>query len=170
MVQSTDLGEEARSRYVTHRAKVGAGLCILEPMSVSRKTIGIAACFSLLMLQLSGLHVHADEHGYIGVPETSHSHSHTHGHHADHPHGSAHVDEESGAPGHDYDGARDVSLLDLAFSVFKLTLVFLVFVFLLTVFSQVRSLVGTGFVYRILSGRHTRWRPPLRAPPTLATI
>lgn len=142
-------------------------------MCLTGKTIGTAACFSLLMLQLSGLHVHADQDGYIGVPETSYSHTHAHGHHgADRRDGSAvvDIDAEFSVPSHDYDDARDVSLSDLALSAFKLTLAFLLFVFLFTIFPRNRTLVGTDFVYPILSGRRTRWRPPLRAPPPLASI
>lgn len=155
-----------------NRAKTGARPCILGTMFCSSKTIGVAACFSLLMLQLSGPHIHADEHGYIGVPETSYSHSHTHDDHgADHHDGGVtHADEESGASGRDYGDARDVSLLDLALSAFKLTLALLVFAFLFTILPRVRTPVSADFVQPILSGRHTRWRPPLRAPPLLATV
>jgi hypothetical protein len=31
-----------------------------------------------------------------------------------------------------------------------------------------RAFASADVVYRVLSGRHTRWRPPLRAPPQLA--
>lgn len=142
-------------------------------MCLTRKTIGVAACLSLVMLQLSGLHLHADAHGYIGGPETSYSHTHTHDHHgADHHDRSdaADGDDASSAPGHDYDDARDVSLLDLALNTFKSTLAILAFVLLLPIAPRVRALACADLAYPILSGRHTRWRPPLRAPPPLASI
>ena len=142
-------------------------------MRFVRKTIGITACFSLLMLQLSGLHMHADAHGYIGVPETPYSHIHTHEHHGLLHHdgtGVAHADEDRAASGHDYDDARDVSLLDLALSTFKLTLATLALVCLFLISPRVGTPVRLHFVYPVLSGRHTRWRPPLRAPPLLASI
>jgi len=136
------------------------------------KPVGIAACLSLLLLQLSGLHVHADEHGYIGAPETSYEHSHVHHdhrvsqgqQHAD----SAHPDHEAADAAHDNGDARDLSFFDLALSGFKLPLAILSLVALLVVLPRVRTLASEELVRPVLSGRHTRWRPPLRAPPRAA--
>lgn len=133
------------------------------------KPLAIAACLSLLSLQLSGVHVHADDTGYIGVPETSFTH--IHGHHDHHEAHHASVDSTDHA-GHseashtdDYEDARDVSLLDLALGLIKMLLAILALVLLFAVFPLIRTLASAGVVYPILSGRHTRWRPPLRAPP-----
>ena len=125
-----------------------------------KKPCVAAASVCLLMLQLSGAHVHADETGYIGLPEVSYKHSH--GHHDD---GDAHH-HDAGAEdsGGDRD-MRDVSLLDAALSTFKMPLALLAFLILIVAVSTFRRLISTDYIYPILSGRHTRWRPPLRAPP-----
>jgi hypothetical protein len=129
----------------------------------------IAACLSLLFLQLSGIHVHADENGYIGVPETPFSHSHVHhDHHDGHRTGAANVDHSNhGGPGDSggFEDARDVSLLNLALSIFKMPLAIFALVVLFALLPSVKEFLSFHFVYRVLSGRHTRWRPPLRAPP-----
>jgi len=112
-------------------------------------------------MQLSGVHVHADEDGYIGAPETPFSHSHVH-----HDHHDAHHADNGGVGAVSDSGeARDVSLLDLALSLFKLPLAILALVLLFALFPSIKAHVSLDFVYRVLSGRHTRWRPPLRAPP-----
>ena len=132
------------------------------------KPIAFVAGLCFLMLQWSGLHVHADEAGYVGGPETAYTHSHAHHDH----HDALHADEWSDhvVPGdpsahHDYGDARDVSLLDQALVAFKSPLAILPLVFLFVVFPFIRTLVAAEIAYRVLSGRHTRWRPPLRAPP-----
>ena len=124
-------------------------------------SLAIIACLGLLSVQLSGVHVHADEDGYIGVPETPFSHSRVH-----HDHHDAHHADEGGS-GTIGDGgeARDVSLLDIALSLFKLSLALLALVLLFALFPSIKAHISFAFVYRVLSGRHTRWRPPLRAPP-----
>ena len=126
------------------------------------KPLAIAACLSLLSLQFSGVHVHADESGYVGAPETSFSHSHSHDDHdaAAHHGGTRHDDHAA-----NYEGARDVSVLDLALGLFKLPLALLALFLLFAIFPRVKTLAGTEIAYPVLSGRHTRWRPPLRAPP-----
>jgi len=125
------------------------------------KPLVIVACLSLLFLQLSGVHVHADASGYVGVPETPFTHSHVHHDH----HDAHHADAGGAGPISGGEEARDVSLLDLALSLFKVQLAILALVVLFALFPSVRVLLSFDFVYRILSGRHTRWRPPLRAPP-----
>ena len=137
-------------------------------MRRSRVFLVLAACLSLLSLQLSGVHVHADDGGYVGAPETPFTHSHGRHDHGDAHHGSSdaagHVDHDSG-PAHDYEGAEDVSLLELALGTFKMPIAILALFLLFLVLSRIRSLCASEFVSRVLSGRHTRWRPPLRAPP-----
>jgi hypothetical protein len=131
--------------------------------------LALAACLSLLSMQLSGVHVHADDSGYVGVPEASFTHSH--GHHVhdnEHHGGNAKVDHGhrgDSAPAHDYEHAKDVSVPDLALGTFKLPLAIPAPILLFTEFPAIRTLASTDFVFPVLSGRHTRWRPPLRAPP-----
>jgi len=134
-----------------------------------RNHLAFAACLNLLSLQLSGLHVHADETGYIGAPETPFTHSHFHHDHSDAHHGGTDTTDDGGHKSanlaHDHEDAKDVSLLDLALSAFKMPLAILSLFLLFTAFPRLRRLASTEFAYRVLSGRHTRWRPPLRAPP-----
>lgn len=127
-------------------------------MRRSTKPLAIVTCLSLLILQLSGVHVHANDSGYIGAPETPFTHSHDH-------HDAHHAGDEGAGPVSDGEEARDVDLLDLALSLFKMPLAIMALVLLFVLFPNVRALVRLEFVRRILSGRHTRWRPPLRAPP-----
>lgn len=138
-------------------------------MRRSRNPLVFAACLSLLSLQLSGVHVHADDGGYIGAPETPFTHSHGLHDHGDAYHAgtvddSGHGDHDT-SPSHDYEGAQDVSLLELALGTFKMPIAILALFLLFLVLSRIRSLCASEFVSRVLSGRHTRWRPPLRAPP-----
>jgi hypothetical protein len=125
-----------------------------------KKPFAVAVSVCLLMLQLSGAHVHADETGYIGVPEVSYKHSH--GHHDGDAH---HHDAGTGHSDGDHEDMRDVSLQDAALSTFKMPLALIAFLILIVVVPTFRRLISTDYIYPILSGRHTRWRPPLRAPP-----
>jgi len=130
--------------------------------------VAFASCLCLLILQWSGLHVHASERGYVGGPETASTHSHIH-----HDHDTRHSQDRQGVSGnpdarHDYGDARDLSLLDLALVAFKLPLAILALIFLFAVFPFIRTLADPEIAYPVLSGRHTRWRPPLRAPPRSA--
>ena len=129
-----------------------------------KKPLAVVVSVCLLMLQLSGAHVHADETGYIGVPEVSYKHSHRHHHDGD----AHHHDDVVGGSDGDREDMRDVSLLDAALSTFKMPLALIVFLILIAVAPTFRLLVSTDYLCPILSGRHTRWRPPLRAPPLKA--
>ena len=139
-----------------------------------KRSIAIAAWLSLFLLQLSGVHAHANENGYLSMPETGYSHVHITDHDHDTDHDTSHQDahhhgeaDHSGTAdhSHDYEDARDVSIFELASGKFKLTLATLALVLLLCVLPGEGILVSTVRAERILSGRHTRWRPPLRAPP-----
>jgi hypothetical protein len=131
-------------------------------MRRNRNPYAIAACLSLLSLQLSGVHMHADDHGYIGTPEASFTPSHgQHDHDNPHAHGGAgHAD--------DHDDAKDISLLDPALGVFKMPIAILAFVLLCVAVSLLGGLPIVEITFPVLSGRYTRWRPPLRAPPQAA--
>lgn len=131
------------------------------PMRRLRNRLAFAACFSLLSLQLSGLHVHTGDSGFVGAPETPFTHRHGH-----HDHGNArHDDHGDASPAHDYEDAKDVSLLDLALGTFKMPLAIPALFLLSASLPGFGKRVRTEYAYRVLSGRHTRWRPPLRAPP-----
>lgn len=133
--------------------------------------IGASAWLSLFILQLSGLHAHANEHGYVGTPETGYSHTHTphHEHIADHG-GTDHGGTDHGGSHdvHDFEDLRDVSFFELASGKFKISLIFLALIFLFSFHPVARTLTPSFLSYRPLIGRHTRWRPPLRAPPAHA--
>ena len=84
----------------------------------------LAACVSLIALQLSGLHMHVDAHGYVGTPESTHLHGQAGGHHhgdtthldlADTSHEAAHGGEQG------HSGDTDVSIVKLGTAVSKLT-------------------------------------------------
>lgn len=140
------------------------------------RLIGAVSCISFLLLQWSGAHVHANDAGFVGGPETAYPHNHVH---HDHDHDGARQSSdpigdgafpESSASGDDYDDARDVSIFDQTHVAFKPPLAILALVFLFAIVPLVRALAGAERAYRVLSGRHTRWRPPLRAPPQPASI
>jgi hypothetical protein len=126
-------------------------------MRRTKFAIGATAWLSLLMLQLTGLHAHANEHGYIGVPETANSHTHSHA-----------SDHDGDHHRHDYEDARDVSLFEIASGAFKSPLAIPALILLFSFFPRTRTFARANLAYPVLSGRHTRWRPPLRAPPSLA--
>jgi len=136
------------------------------------KTVPIIACFCLLSLQLSGVHVHANLAGLVGGPETFFTH--THGRHDDHVarhgngHGSSAADHGDTPPARDYEDAEDVSLLKVALAIFKLPFTIPALILLFALIPRVDLLAGVDIVYPVLSGRYTRWRPPLRAPPPIA--
>jgi len=138
------------------------------------RPVALASCLCFLVLQWSGLHVHANEAGYIGGPETPFTHRHAR--HDDHDaHHVGDGDHDHGAPAspgadHDYGDARDVSLSDQGFLAAKspLAILALILVFLFAICPLIRALTSAEIVYPVLSGRYTRWRPPLRAPPRYA--
>ena len=102
--------------------------------------------------------MHMDADGYVGVPEVAHTHSQR----IAHDHG---LDHDHATPKEDYEGTRDVSLFDLTSNAAKIPLAIFTFAFLLIVVPMFRTFARADIVYRVLSGRFTRWRPPLRAPP-----
>lgn len=127
--------------------------------------IMVLACMSLLAVQVSGLHMHVDAHGYAGTPQSTHVHSqdtHSHGgdKHRDHAalHEHPHGDRS-------HDGDKDVSVIELNTGGSKLVI--------LAVWSGLSLLIPLTLGEKLSPlaavprpvGRHTRWRPPLRAPP-----
>ena len=129
----------------------------------------LASSFCLLALQLSGLHMHLNADGYVGTPQPAHTHRqniHAHDHlgHSHEAHDAANIGADS-AHDSDYEGTRDITFDELALSQAKLPLALLPTIVLSTVFPNVLALPSLDVVHPVLSGRHTRWRPELRAPP-----
>ncbi len=104
------------------------------------------ACLSLLGLQLSGLHMHVDDHGYSGAPHGTHVH-------------------EGGTDPHEHEHETDVTIVELG-TIASKHFLFLVAVgfSLVTLFSVSRRLSPIHEPV-ISTGRRVRWRPLLRAPP-----
>jgi hypothetical protein len=125
------------------------------------------ACVSLVALQLGGVHMHIGRDGYVGMPQGPHSHSqHSHRHSSDGGIGGSMVDLDSHSSDHDYDGTTDVSITKLSAAAKELLAVVLLILavpLLLRQAPRIRPIIAV----RVLSGRRTRWRPPLRAPPRL---
>jgi len=117
---------------------------------------------------LSGLHMHVDSHGYAGAPQTAHLHnqsSHSHGKRK-HLDGGDNRHEHPGDQ--DHDGDKDISVVELSTGASKL-LVFLVWFGLgLFVVLRLATTITPRSAVPKLIGRHTHWRPPLRAPPHFA--
>ncbi len=130
-------------------------------------SILLVACLSLLALQFSGLHSHVDAYGYVGIPQGTH----IHGQGVIHSDGKgAHVDGTD-IDGHehraetDYAGDKDVSIVELSIGTSKL-FVFLVWIGLILLITlRPGEKILTNFSIPPPTGRHARWRPPLRAPP-----
>ena len=122
-------------------------------------TIILVACLSLLALQLSGLHTHVDADGYVGTPQGTHVHGN--GTHVD----GAGIDTHGHGGDTDHAGDKDVSIVELSTGASKI-LLFLVWVgLLLLIVLELRNKISLNFVGPPPTGRHARWRPPLRAPP-----
>lgn len=143
-------------------------------MSRIAKPISVIAGLSFLLLQSGGVHVHADAAGFIGAPETSYAHGpdrHSlHDEHVsaapsrEHP-GSDHPAHGASGSVDDHGDVRDVSLLENALGTYKLPFAIIALVAVFAIFHRTRTPASAEIVYPVLSGRHTRWRPPLRAPP-----
>jgi hypothetical protein len=106
----------------------------------------LLACLGLVGAQLSGLHMHVDDHGYSGAPHAAHSHA-------------------GGDDPHDHEHETDVKAVDFG-TIASKHLVFLIAVALAIVMlvDAVRRLAPTH-VPMLAAGRRLRWRPPLRGPP-----
>src|SRR5690606_2908758 len=76
-----------------------------------RSPLSVLACVTLLVSQLSGLHMHVDSNGYTGSPQYAHVH--------DHARGNGGFDHD---PGHESE--RDVSVVKLSGSATKVLVYF----------------------------------------------
>jgi len=125
------------------------------------------ACVSLLAVQLTGLHMHVNAHGYVGTPQRTHVHSvgpHNHG-------DVARVDDET-IHSHErdptHDGDKDVSINEHSSATSKLVILSAwLSLDLLMPVTPGEKITPYTVVPRPV-GRHTRWRPPLRGPPRLS--
>jgi hypothetical protein len=125
-------------------------------MSRIPNTIGIFACVSLLVLQFSGLHLHADAGGNdagLHVAHLQHVVAENHSHHGT-------VDA------HDHGAETNVLLAD-QLSASWAKLIALLIGFMIAVLLCLRLLTRLRLApTRPRKVQHLeRWRPPLRAPP-----
>ena len=104
------------------------------------------ACLSLLGLQLSGLHMHVDAHGYSGAPHGTHVH-------------------EGGTDPHDHEHETDVTIVELGTIASKHLLFLIAVGFSLVILFSVSRRLTPIHEPLIATGRRVRWRPLLRAPP-----
>ena len=119
-------------------------------------SIAIFACLSLLVLQLSGLHLHVDAAGEDAGMHVAHAH-----YNAPKDYGRHGVVEE-----HDHSADTDISLTEQLNASWTKLIPLLIKV-------VIAVLLGQGLLARIRwtpteSGtvRHVKhWRPPLRGPP-----
>ena len=141
----------------------------------------LTACLSLLAVQLGGLHMHVDADGNVGGPRGVHLHTqglHSHGdgthvHRPDaveneHSGENEHADESGHAGENEHAGDSDISVTEMSAGKWKLpdysvNLHYGLLVGLIQV-DQVRP-VRSGPRPAI---RKSRWRPPLRAPPSIS--
>ncbi|MBT5032020.1 MAG: hypothetical protein HOM55_06965 [Proteobacteria bacterium] len=128
----------------------------------------LAACFCLLGMQMSGLHTHVNERGYVGTPQNTHFHGHSHQAsdavgHVDNGvlEGQKHLDY------HGHTGDKDVSLFDLGLGLgtsklsdFLILFGFSLFIAVISIYRYSKSNP------KLHPDRHQehRW-PQLRAPP-----
>jgi len=113
------------------------------------RTAGLLALFavlSLLGLQLSGLHMHVDDHGYSGAPHGTHVH-------------------DSDTDPHDHEHETDVTIVELGTIASKHFLFLIAAAFSLAMRFSVSRGLAPIHEPPISAGRRTRLRPPLRAPP-----
>jgi len=132
-------------------------------------SVVMVACLSLLAVQLSGLHMHVNDHGYTGTPQGTHVHgegTHSHGDEADIHDAAIHGHEHGGDQ--DHDGDKDVSIVKLGAGGSKLLILHAwLGLSRLIPLTLGEKLSPYSAAPRFI-GRHERWRPPLRAPPHLS--
>ena len=129
--------------------------------------IMVAACLSLVAMQISGLHMHVDAHGYAGMPEGTHVHGQPGHHHGDvsHTHDVI-VPEGHGHPGgEDHAGDKDISIIKFGTAVSKLLLYLMALGLILFLMVRPADTIALQKSAPRITARHERWWPPLRAPP-----
>ena len=124
----------------------------------------LACCLYLVALQTAGVHVHVSAIGeQTGVHALSHALPHAP------PHALPHALSHGGAFDHHHHQAdRDVPLLEKPGIGGSKLLPFIVSVVGLMAVALWRRVHSSPLVpYYAKGGRRTRWRPPLRAPPSV---
>jgi len=133
-----------------------------------RSPLLVLACLGLLATQMSGLHMHVDADGYVGIPEGTHVHRtavHPHdGAPVGHAHGVAH--DHPGDPDHERE--RDVTVIELGAGASKLLIFFAWLGLGLVIVLRAGSKIRMPAVVPPPTTRRDRWRPPLRAPPSFS--
>jgi hypothetical protein len=142
-------------------------------MCRSTPIVLIAACLSLLGVQVSGLHVHIGAEGFDASPHTRHIHgarpspaADTDLEHGLHSHGAEHHEHPvRDAADDDHAGDRDV-YVDLGAGTSKLLILFLwIALGLLVLLPPMAQSIRPSDIVQRPKQRYERWRPPLRAPP-----
>jgi hypothetical protein len=105
-------------------------------------------CLSLLTMQMSGLHLHANADSQSGALHGMHLH-----------------DTNPDGHGHDHDAEIDMSPFDPGVTWSKLIPVLLALIFVLLTIRRTSTTVRPPLVERLSKRHRSRWRPPLRAPP-----
>lgn len=129
------------------------------------RPVVLAACLSLLGVQLGGVHLHANAEGFDAVPHGTHVHGR-----APHRHDDASVrhdaDGRDAARGkHDHGGDRDVAVVELGAGAQKLPLFLVGPALALPLSPPSGTAVRVDAAARPSSARPGHWRPPLRGPP-----
>ena len=136
-----------------------------------RYPVPFIACVSLLAVQLGGLHMHVDADGNVGGPRGVHLHTqllHSHGEDT-HVHHPGTLDHEH--PGEqEHAGDNDISVAEMrggksTLADFDLNL----HQGLLIGLVRIEQIRPASFEPRTAT-RKSRWRPPLRAPPSASSL
>jgi hypothetical protein len=117
-------------------------------MRIPIRSLAHFACLSLLVMQMSGLHLHI---------ETDNASTNLHGSHL----------QQAESPGHDHSTDVDVSLVEkLRINWTQLIPLILACAILLFAQGWLQQRLWLPPIQLGKLSRQNRWRPPLRAPPT----
>ena len=119
---------------------------IVEPMRFAPLSIVAFAGVAMLLMQMSGLHLHAGDHGDDAALHGAHVH-----------------DVEPG--GHDHGADVDVSLIDFGIVWSKLMPVLMAILPTVLAVTWILHTLRPPPAPLMSLRRRSRWRPPLRAPP-----
>ncbi len=123
----------------------------------------LAACMSLVALQISGLHIHVNAQGFSGTPQGAHVHdTHSRGTAVQEDNAPA-IHEHVGGQGHT--GDQDVSIVKATPTASKMLLDLIALAFILLMVLRPADKIAPCTAVTRPGGHHERWRPPLRAPP-----
>lgn len=135
-----------------------------------RALLLILACLSLLVFQLSGLHMHVHRHVHVDAEGYRGTLQHIHVHRVDVP-GNAALNGQAADLDHDHagsplpEGERDISIVKLSSSAVKVLIYFVGLCLSLLIISKRPGRIAVPAEIPLRKTRRVRWRPPLRAPP-----